>query len=253
MVNKLLFLLFITSLTCFSQEIELKGKITNATQVSGIHIMNQTSRRNSITNAEGDFIIQASKLDTLLISSIKYMPELVVVSEEFYNACVIVIELKDLVNELDEVIVGHQLTGNMAVDVKNIKTEDAINFDDVGIPGFKGEPEEKIPALMGQVITPLSVNIEGLYKYMSGYYKTFRTQRKWQKENNTIARILAIYPSNFFEESYQIPEDRVYDFLLFCIESNSLQRDFNSENYVGVLGIFESLGKEYVSRLKKEE
>lgn len=253
MVNKLLFLLFITSLTCFSQEIELKGKITNATQVSGIHIMNQTSRRNSITNAEGDFIIQASKLDTLLISSIKYMPELVVVSEEFYNAGVIVIELKDLVNELDEVIVGHQLTGNMAVDVKNIKTEDAINFDDVGIPGFKGEPEEKIPALIGQVITPLSVNIEGLYKYMSGYYKTLRTQRKWQKENNTIARILTIYPSNFFEESYQIPEDRVYDFLLFCIESNSLQRDFNSENYVGVLGIFESLGKEYVSRLEKEE
>lgn len=253
MVNKLLFLLFITSLTCFSQEIELKGKITNATQVSGIHIMNQTSRRNSITNAEGDFIIQASKLDTLLISSIKYMPELVVVSEEFYNAGVIVIELKDLVNELDEVIVGHQLTGNMAVDVKNIKTEDAINFDDVGIPGFKGEPEEKIPALIGQVITPLSVNIEGLYKYMSGYYKTLRTQRKWQKENNTIARILTIYPSTFFEESYQIPEDRVYDFLLFCIESNSLQRDFNSENYVGVLGIFESLGKEYVSRLEKEE
>jgi len=252
-VNKLLFLLFITSLTCFSQEIELKGKITNATQVSGIHIMNQTSRRNSITNAEGDFIIQASKLDTLLISSIKYMPELVVVSEEFYNAGVIVIELKDLVNELDEVIVGHQLTGNMAVDVKNIKTEDAINFDDVGIPGFKGEPEEKIPALIGQVITPLSVNIEGLYKYMSGYYKTLRTQRKWQKENNTIARILTIYPSTFFEESYQIPEDRVYDFLLFCIESNSLQRDFNSENYVGVLGIFESLGKEYVSRLEKEE
>ena len=253
MVNKLLFLLFITSLTCFSQEIELKGKITNATQVSGIHIMNQTPRRNSITNAEGDFIIQASKLDTLLISSIKYMPELVVVSEEFYNAGVIVIELKDLVNELDEVIVGHQLTGNMAVDVKNIKTEDAINFDDVGIPGFKGEPEEKIPALIGQVITPLSVNIEGLYKYMSGYYKTLRTQRKWQKENNTIARILTIYPSTFFEESYQIPEDRVYDFLLFCIESNSLQRDFNSENYVGVLGIFESLGKEYVSRLEKEE
>ena len=215
--------------------------------------MNQTSRRNSITNAEGDFIIQASKLDTLLISSIKYMPELVVVSEEFYNAGVIVIELKDLVNELDEVIVGHQLTGNMSVDVKNIKTEDAINFDDVGIPGFKGEPEEKIPALIGQVITPLSVNIEGLYKYMSGYYKTLRTQRKWQKENNTIARILTIYPSNFFEESYQIPEDRVYDFLLFCIESNSLQRDFNSENYVGVLGIFESLGKEYVSRLEKEE
>ena len=252
-MNKLLFLLFITSLTCFSQEIELKGKISNATQVSGIHIMNQTSRRNSITNAEGDFIIQASKLDTLLISSIKYMPELVVVSEEFYNAGVIVIELKDLVNELDEVIVGHQLTGNMSVDVKNIKTEDAINFDDVGIPGFKGEPEEKIPALIGQVITPLSVNIEGLYKYMSGYYKTLRTQRKWQKENNTIARILTIYPSNFFEESYQIPEDRVYDFLLFCIESNSLQRDFNSENYVGVLGIFESLGKEYVSRLEKEE
>ena len=60
------------------------------------------------------------------------------------------------------------------------------------------------------------------------------------------------YETAFFFESYQIPEDRLYDFLLFCIETSTLQNDFKKENYARVLTIFSEKGKEYVERLSEK-
>ncbi len=158
-----------------------------------------------------------------------------------------------LVNELDEVFLGPKLTGNLETDLKNIKTEKQIDFYDVGIPGFRGEPEEKIPNLVGQVITPLSVDLEGLYKYMNGYYKKLKIKRKWEAENNTVVRIINFYTPAFFKEAYQIPENRLYDFLLFCIETTDIQTNFKKENYVKVVSVFEEKGVEYSNRLKEHK
>jgi hypothetical protein len=235
------------------QEKSISGKIENEIDAEGIHILNTTSRFNAITNAEGVFYITVKPLDTLIISSVTYVPEQVVITQEIYDSGQISITLEALVNELDEVFLGHRLTGNLEQDIKTIKTEEQINFDDVGIPGFKGIPEEKIPNMIGGVITPLSVNIEGLYKHLSGYYKTLRTKRKWQAQNVTVAKIMNLYSSDFFFESYQVPEDRLYDFLLFCIETSTLQNDFNKENYSRVLTIFSEKGKEYVERILEEK
>ena len=69
---------------------------------------------------------------------------------------------------------GNTLSGDLLKDVGSINTNEDFNFDDVGIPGFKGKPQEKIPNLVGQVITPLSVDLEALYKHITGYYKTLK-------------------------------------------------------------------------------
>lgn len=234
------------------QEKRISGTIQNTMDVEGIHILNTTSRFNTVTNAEGAFTIFVKPLDTLLISSVTYVPKEVVVTQEVYDAGIVSMVLEPLVNELDEVFLGPKLTGNLEQDIKTIKTEKSINFDDVGIPGYKGVPQEKIPNLIGQVITPTAINIEGLYKYLSGYYKKLRIQRKWQSENVTVSKILNLYGTSFFWESYQVPEDRTYDFLLFCIETSSLQTDFKNENFARVLEIFSEKGKEYSLRISEK-
>ena len=43
-----------------------------------------------------------------------------------------------MVNELAEVYLGPNLSGDLEQDIKKIPVEDALKFDDVGIPGFKG-------------------------------------------------------------------------------------------------------------------
>lgn len=240
--------LVLLSLGVSGQEITLQGDITNEEEVEGIHILNTTSRFNAVANASGGFTIQVKMLDTLVISSIQYVPQKVVVSEEIFRKKTISITLSAMVNELDEVVIGPNLSGHLATDLKNIKTEEIFNFDDVGIPGFKGKPEEKIvPAYTFSA--PTVVNVEALYNHLSGYYKKLRLQRKWENQNNSVARILNYYTPKFFEEAFGVPENRLFDFLLFCMETTDLQDDFKRQNFARVIRAFELQSDEYVKRL----
>jgi hypothetical protein len=246
----LLLLLLLLSSGAFGQEILLRGDITNENEVEGIHILNTTSRYNTVANTAGGFVIHVKLLDTLVISSIHYVPEKIIVSEEIFNKKTISITLSAMVNELDEVVLGPNLSGNLATDLKNIKTEGAFNFDDVGIPGFKGKPEEKIvPAYT--LMAPTAVNIEALYNHLSGYYKKLRKQRKWEAQNNSVAHMINYYTPKFFDEAYGIPENRLYDFLLYCLETTGLQDDFKRQNFAGVINIFEARSAEYAKRLSE--
>ena len=232
-----------------SQQIDLEGKVTNAFDIEGIHILNKTSKYNTVTNEFGEFIIRIQVQDTIIFSSIKYQIKELIITEDIYHKKKININLNELVNELDEVLIGNTLTGDLFTDLKNIKVEETFNFDDVGIPGFKGEPEEKIVPLAAAAF-PLNVNIEALYKHIGGYYKKLKIQRKWTKENLTVAEIIDYYGFKFFEDAYRIPNNKLYDFLLFCIETTTLNSDYNRQNFAGVLQIFNEKSKIYVPRIK---
>ncbi len=245
-------LIFFVMSTVYSQEKELIGQITNTVDVEGIHIVNQSSRFNAVTNKEGVFTITAKVNDTLLVSSITYVPQRVIVSETFYTQGKLTITLDPIVNELAEVKVGNQLTGNIKTDLQNIKTEKILQFDDVGIPGFKGEPEEKIVPVI-QAINLTVIDVEAIYKHLSGYYKTLRTKRKWESENQTVDGIINFYGVDFFLEAFKIPENKLNDFLLFCIETETIEQDFKKENYSLVTLVLEKKAKIYYERLQEVE
>jgi hypothetical protein len=98
-----------------------------------------------------------------------------------------------------------------------------------------------------------AVDIEAMYKHISGYYKKLRVQRKWEGQHGDANRIISFYTIAFFTEAYKIPENRIYDFMIFCIETTELQSDFKNENYAGVLAVFTEKSKEYRSRLELSE
>lgn len=239
-------------MVCEAQEKLIFGKITNHKDIEGIHIKNLNTKINTITNETGNFYIKVTVADSLLISSLTYLPERVVITTENYNKGYINVQLKDLVTQLDEVYLRPKFTGIIEDDIKNIPVNETLNFYDVGIPGFKGKPQEKIPRLIGQVITPTSVNIEALYKKLSGYYKTLKTKRKWQGENDVIVDIIYHYGAPFFEESYQIVPNNLQEFLLFCIETTTVTQDFKRGNYALVLEVFSEKSEVFKERIKNQ-
>ena len=245
----LFLLLFFVAGALFSQQKELHGQITNTTDVEGIHILNQSSRFNAVSNKEGVFTITAKVNDTILVSSVTYVPQLIIVSEMFYNQEKLNVTLEEIVNELAEVKLGNQLTGNLNTDLQNIKTKKILQFDDVGIPGFKGKPEEKIVPVVPSIGLIVSVDVEALYKHLSGYYKTLKTKRKWESQNQTVAGIINFYGADFFRDAYTIPENRLYDFLLFCMETETMEQDFKKENYSRVIATLEAKAGVYIERI----
>jgi hypothetical protein len=230
----------------------LHGKITNKKDVEGIHVLNLSSRFNSVTDLYGNFSITVKKNDTLLFSSVQYDPLQVEITEEVFEKSLLIVTLQELVNELDEVLLGPDLSGNLQTDVEKIEVKDPITHKDLGIPGFEGVPEEKIVPL-STAITLTSVNIEAVYKHITGYYRKLRMQRKWDAENMAVATLLSYYGSDFMKDVFGISKDRTYDFVLFCVETTNIEQDFSEGRYNEVLTAFRNKAPEYHERANLKE
>ncbi len=236
-----------------AQSVQISGQVINNSDVEGIHVLNKTAGISTITDQKGNFQIDVKINDTIWFASLQYMLKEVVVTARIIQDRQLMVQLLDAVNQLAEVRIGNLLSGDLRKDIGNVSVKEPLNFDDVGIPGFLGTPEEKIAPIVPGIGSFTRVDVEALYKHLSGYYKKLRLRRKWDGQNVTVLQILGIYGENYFKEAYNIPQERLYDFLLFCIEVTQLQRDINDKNFVNVLTIFEEKSTVYKSRLEAKE
>ena len=145
-----IFCFFLGLISVFSQNKQnfktLKGEIVNdSVSISGIHIINKTSGSKTITNINGVFEIGVKKQDTIIISSVQIKPRVIVMEEEIFDQVYLKVYVDQFINQLSNVVVrSHNLSGNILNDMANSNVKVPVNFDDVGIPGFKGIREEKI-------------------------------------------------------------------------------------------------------------
>ncbi len=254
MIKYFLFLVVVfSSHLALSQQITLSGKVLNKADNSGIHVLNRTTNYSTITNQNGAFVIDVSLQDTLYFSSLRYSLKEVIVDSDIYNSKVLNVELLDRVNELDEVVVGNQLSGDLLNDLKGIDVKKDLNFYDVGIPGFRGVREEKIAPVVPGLGTFTSVDVEAIYKHLSGYYKKLRIKRKWEAQNIAATQLIAYYTADFYVEAFNIPKNRLYDFMLYCMETTQIQSNFLNKNYAGVLNNLEESAVVYLKRLQNTE
>ncbi|MEM6516623.1 MAG: carboxypeptidase-like regulatory domain-containing protein [Bacteroidota bacterium] len=176
------FLIGLLSASAYSQMVDLNGKVEAPSEVSGIHIINKTSRRFTVTNDKGEFTIPAKLNDTISFSGIQYQAEEVVIDQTLYETKSITITLKDNINELDEVVVGKILTDNLLSDIENSDAKADLNFYDVGIPGYTGrrktQSERRLyEAQTGAGILPLNP----LLNWISGRTKKLKNRIKRER------------------------------------------------------------------------
>ena len=207
--------------------------------ISNIHVIN-TSRGNAeVTDINGLFEISVSIGEKLVFSSIQYEKYELIISEKIFSSKEITIYLKGFVNELDEVIVtNNSLTGNLKSDLLELGLEQKQNFDDFGIPGFKGERQEKIKdatQLLLGLGTSMQIDVEALYKHVSGYYKKLKKRRSLESKFISIFSIIKFYGLIFFIENYNIADNQVYDFVMGCTENSEIIHYFNQDLHQKVI------------------
>ena len=76
-----------------SQTVEIKGFVVAKADVEGIHVINKTSQKFTVTNKFGGFHIQVKLNDTIVFSSIKYKLEVVKISQEIITKQTLTINL----------------------------------------------------------------------------------------------------------------------------------------------------------------
>lgn len=243
------------------QSVEINGKvIVNDDEVEGIHVINKTANKFTITKDDGNFTIPAQLHDTIIFSAIKYKPKEVIVTAEIMKTKILSVYLSELVNVLNEVIVGKVLTGDLLLDIGNSDVKRDINFYDLGIPGYKGKPltisENKLneagefrPSmlfglLMGSV--PLNPIINGL----SGRTKMLKNHVKLERLNACLESIKADFSKTLFA-NHELDEAYRGEFFYFCLEDEAFPLLCEIKNDIKTYLFLEEKLKIYKDRIEK--
>lgn len=229
----------------YAQSIQdFSGKvISDSLDISGIHVVNKNSGATTITNRKGEFSIGVQPTDTIIFSAVHIKIQALVLDSLVLFQPEINVYVEHAVNELKEVVVKpHDLTGNLADDV-TAAPPPPLNFNDVGIPGFEGERREKIRysstgnLILSTLLLPIMpLDIEGVYKQISGYNKRLRQSRKLNTQLQTVYRMIDFYGTNFLQREFTLVEEEVYGFVMACVENNpEMQTDYLKGNHPLVL------------------
>ena len=249
--NYILFALLF-SVGLIGQEKEFKtlvGEVINdSIDVSGIHVINGSSGGKSITDKNGFFKVGVRKNDSIYFTSVQIKTQMIIIEETVFKTDSIRVYLEPIVNELESVTVSpNNLSGDLLADMKQIKEKEVFNFDDAGIPGFKGERKEKIvyknssSVLVSVILLPLMpLDVDAVYKQLSGYYKTLRSARKLESRSGTAVDIIQFYGVDFFIDSYDLNINSVYEFVLGSMENYDVEVYFRNSNHNLVLTSFKN-------------
>lgn len=223
----------------------LKGTISHPNLVvAGIHVINADRGLAEITDIDGNFEISVTIGEKLIFSGVQYKKRALEISPEIFALDQITVYLEAFINELDEVVVKpHNLSGSLNSDLNNVKQK--INFDDVGIPGYKGVRKEKIVSgkslILSTLLLPISggINIDAVYKHLSGYYKKLKKRRKLDAQFEVVFSIIKFYGVYFFEENFGLEQEEIYDFVLGCSENSPLIDYYKKDRHQQVVQAFE--------------
>lgn len=215
--------------------------VHDSLDVSGIHVINKTSGATTITNSKGKFKVGAKQNDTLIFSAVQIKLQSLILTKEIFEQEEVKIYVEPFVNQLTEVVVKpHDLSGDLTADVQNSDVTLPLNFHDVGIPGFRGEREEVIAPAIPYFGLGIAVDVEALYKHLSGYYKSLKKKRKLDKKYLVISDLISFYGVVYLMEVYSISEDQVYQFVLGACENSSIQRDFIAKDHALVISALDT-------------
>ena len=231
------FYFILYSLIVFGQRKDLKGQLIANGDVEGIHILNKTAPKYTVSEEDGSFTIPAKVSDTLFISGLKYESKEFVITDTIIISGILRIALIEKINELDEVIVGKILTGSLESDLQNSDAKTEVNFYDLGIPGYIGKPltinERKLhdadAGPWGNVGLGFGVNFHKLLNKISGRTKKLKKIVDVDARDNCIERLKREYESIIFENKF-FAENIKTEFFLFCQEDEGFLDLCNRNN-----------------------
>lgn len=246
----------IFSLLLQAQRQEIKGKLIADDDVEGIHILNKTASKYTVSNEKGEFSIEAKATDTLFISSLIYNNKEIIISKEHEDSNSIEIKLDEKVSELDKVIVGKILTGSLQSDLENSDAKTEINFYDLGIPGNTKLPltqnEKKLHdadgGSWGHLGLGFGVNFHKLLNNISGRTKKLKDIVELDDRDKCINRLRIDYESIIFEND-TLPKNLRDEYFLFSQEDENFLNLCKKDNDIELLEFLQQKLKAYRENL----
>lgn len=254
---KYLFLLFclFAGISAISQEKQqLSGKIEAENIEAPIHIINITQKKGGVSDKNGNFTIEVSKGDKLLISSVQFQRKELKVTDKVLKAEILRIKLLPAITELDQVNL-HELTGNLKTDIANI---DVVDMPIIKVPppigpsSSRGTPNAAFNE--SQPRAPTGGNILGLVGLITGNSNfgsltkaPSKKPTQWEKVNKLRSR----FDDYFFTDHLNIKSSHIMNFLTYVFENGLRDSLLEKENALKLVAFLELKSKAYLKFIEE--
>lgn len=248
------------------QRVEISGTIVVPVTYnsSGVHIYNKSSGKGSVSDSEGNFELQVKEGDFVYFTALQFKELLVTIDAGVIERRRLVVEIFEGINELPEVVVRqHDLTGNLDVDAKNIKTE---KLDLPGMTAFsindyawEWRPDSQT-AVTNSAMNPGAGMVNGAdpLAILGGIIGMILPPKKAKNKPPSPRTQIGLiklereirsrYDDEFFLEQLQIPSSKIADFIAFLENGNFPDELLNKEREMDLLQLMFNSSEEFLKQ-----
>lgn len=241
---KYIFAFLLLPIFTFSQSV-LKGKIANSGDTEGIHVFNKTFQKYTITNADGEFDIEAKLNDTIVFSAIQYQLKHIIVTKDLLDKDYLHILLVAQINELDAVYIKPKLSGDLLADTQRIKTKELFTAKTIGLPNAHVKPptpsERK---LYTATHSAGGLPIDAIINAISGRTKFLKKQVELERKSNLELSIYDVFENTMLND-FKIPKSKIYDFLYYVSSDSLFSQIVNTKSNIIIYDFLQAKAQEY--------
>ena len=235
MKKLLLFLILLSSVGgIYAQTInrvQIMGRIVvvDTEDLEGVTVYNTSSNKGTVTDAKGEFKIEAGLLDVIEISALQFDAIKVKIDLEILESKQLTVFLVEHINRLNEVVImPYGLTGILHKDLDEIKTFKAdlegisLGIDDISAYEFSDDYKSNADMTIlnqGEFYNGLNLVAIANTFLKPLFKKKDNKNEMMMEETETNLGLRGIYSHSFITENFGIPGPEVDDFINY-IDSN---------------------------------
>lgn len=238
----LLFLFFLFSYLSYSQnDTIIKGKIvSDLTDLEGIHVINRSKQKGTVTARGGYFEIYANTNDSIIFSSVNLKGITYLVKKDDFEKELLFIPMESMLNELQEITI---------TEYKNINAE-ALGIIPKGMKTYtpaerRLKSAEKLKWYSPLLIPLGGMSVDGLINQISGKTSRLKKELKVEHKERFLELLSEDYNDAFVINELKIPQDYVDGFRHFIVDDKRLIESIKNKNNVQTVFILNQLAAQY--------
>lgn len=225
----------------------LEGRVYSAEgDVSATHVLNLSSLRASITDANGFFSIAAQLHDTVVFSAVQFKRKEIVVTLAMLESKSLSIPLEEALTQLDEVVVRPFLSGDMGRDMRKMGTGPVVAASTLGLPNAYVKPLTKTERELFAATANPFMSFDPLINAITGRTKMLKHRLAFERTAARTERVRQMFVDSLFRTDLKIPEAKIDDFMYFCEVDPVFQSTVDSRDRLKIWEYMRGRSEEYL-------
>ena len=258
--------LFLLSPLCFVtaqniKRVEISGKIVvDSNDLESITVYNTSSKKGTLTDEKGMFKLKVALNDIIEVRALQFQDFTVNIDANIIKTRSMTVFLVEQINKLDEIILlPYDLTGNLLLDIESVKTFnpdlDAIyfglaNMNEYDFPDdYKSQVVNVAMPGTGNNIQ-YGLNVIGIVDlFLRPIFNSKKNKdREEMGAQESYATFTDLYSNKFLVENFNIPEDKVDDFINYVEDQDIDYSLLNSGKEFQFLELISVKSKEFLAK-----